>query len=287
MTAIRIALSLVLLPCFFKASGQNKTNPNPATVTPITIGQTIAIKSTILGEDRTLNVYLPNGYSDNDTTFYPVVYLLDGGLDEDFMHIVGLYQFSSFPWIKRVPESIIVGIANTDRKRDFTFPTKSQKDLKLYPTAGHSEKFIDFLEQELQPFIKRNFRTDSDCTIIGESLGGLLAAEILLKKPTLFNRYIIVSPSLWWDDGSLLKTNSAVTDNTFDHPTKVYLAVGKEGLTPGEHPHVMEVDVNLFAEKLKAGNNALKVYFDYLPNEDHATIMHQAVLNALKYLSIP
>jgi predicted alpha/beta superfamily hydrolase len=194
-------------------------------------------------------------------------------------------QFNNFSWINRVPKSIVVGIATVDRRRDFTYPTTIETDKKRYLTAGKSENFIAFLEQELQPFIEKKYKTTSSKTIIGQSLGGLLATEILLKKPTLFNKYIIISPSLWWDNASLLNQSSEILQNTFKQKTDVYIGVGKEGLAPSDTPHVMEVDANLLVEKIKKTKSEnLKVYFDYLPQEDHATISHQAVFNAFRLL---
>jgi uncharacterized protein len=259
--------------------------------TPFVLGIVDKIQSKSLGEERILNIYLPQGYNKNDTDRYAVTYLLDGSADEDFIHVVGLYQFYSFEWINRVPKTIVVGIATVDRRRDFTYPTTLEKDKKKYPTTGHSDKFIAFLEHELQPFIEKNYKVNASKTLIGESLGGLLATEILFKKPALFNKYIIVSPSLWWDNGSLLNQSSDLLNEGFSQNTTVYIGVGKEGLTPTEIPRVMEVDANLLAEKIKGTKSkAVHVYFDYLPEEDHATIMHQAVSNALKFLyssSIP
>jgi predicted alpha/beta superfamily hydrolase len=252
---------------------------------PFILGRVDEIYSAILKEKRALNIYIPDGYNERDTLRYPVVYLLDGSADEDFIHIVGLYQFNNFPWINRVPKSIIVGIANVDRKRDFTYPTTLPSDQKRYPSSGHSAMFINFLEKELQPYIEKTFKTNTSKTIIGQSLAGLLATEILFRKPYLFNKYIIISPSLWWDDGSLLNLDAAILHPGFSKQTDVYIGVGKEGLGPGEKPHVMEVDANLLSEKLaNAKNKRLRLYFDYLPEENHATITHQAVFNALRLL---
>src|SRR6185437_3775981 len=171
---------------------------------PFVLGRINTIQSKILSEKRILNIYLPQGYDQNDTTFYPVIYLLDGSADEDFIHIAGLVQFLNFSWVGILPKSILVGIANVDRKRDFTFPTTIATDKKESPTSGGSEKFIDFIEKELQPFIEKNYKTNSSKTLIGQSFGGLLATQILLSKPQLFTKYIIVSPSLWWNNESLL-----------------------------------------------------------------------------------
>ncbi len=196
------------------------------------------IQSVQLGEKRILNVYLPDGYNKSDTIKYHSIYLLDGSADEDFIHTVGLVQFSSFPWVNRVPPSIVVGIANKDRKRDFTFASTIEDDKKLCPTSGHSDKFMAFIEKELQPYIEHKYKTNGQRTLIGESLGGLLATEILLKKPTLFTRYIIISPQAycWWDDASLLKLHSDILNDNFKQKTSIYIGVGKEGLGPTKKP---------------------------------------------------
>ena len=145
----------------------------------------------------------------------------------------------------------------------------------------HTKK--EFIEKELQPYIEKKYRTTTSKTIIGESLGGLLATEILIKKPTLFSKYIIVSPSLWWDNGSLLNQASDILQDNFPQKTDIYIGCGKEGLGPSDIPHVMEVDANLLAEKIKnSKSKSVNVYFDYLPQEDHATIEHQAVYNAFR-----
>jgi predicted alpha/beta superfamily hydrolase len=278
-------LSILLLLSATNSFSQTKKIKPVETTKPFVLGVIDEMQSTELAEKRILNIYLPEGYNPKDSTKYPVVYLLDGSADEDFIHVVGLYQFNSFEWINRVPKSIIVGIANTDRKRDFTYPTTVAADLKKSPTTGKSDKFINFIEEELQPYIEKKYKTNSERTIIGESLGGLLATEIVLKKPNLFNRYIIISPSLWWDNGSLLTLKSEILEKTFSDKIEIYIGVGKEGLAPTEVPHVMEVDANVLAERLKnSASKSLSVYFDYLPKEDHATISHQAIYNAIRLI---
>jgi hypothetical protein len=257
----------------------------PENIKPFVLGVIEEIESKQLAEKRILNIYLPEGYNKNDSAKYPVIYLLDGSADEDFIHIAGLVQFNNFSWINRVPKSIVVGISNVNRRRDFTYPTTIEADKKSYPTTGHSDKFIAFIENELQPFIEKKYKTTASKTIIGQSLGGLLATEILLKNPVLFSKYIIISPSLWWDNGSLLDLPSDILLGRFLQHTGIYIASGKEGLGPGTIPHVMEVDANLLAKKIKnTKSKTVNVYFDYLPQENHATILHQAVFNALRVL---
>ena len=278
-----IAIAFLL---FTSTISFSQTNKSKATDTskPFVLGVIDEIESKELGEKRILNIYLPEGYKADDSTKYPVIYLLDGSADEDFIHIAGLVQFNSFEWVNQVPKSIVVGFATVDRRRDFTFPTAIEKDQKRFTTSGHSDKFIAFIEKELQPFIDKKYKTTDSKTIIGQSLGGLLETEILLKKPSLFNKYVIVSPSIWWNNGSILNQDSVIFQENFNQKTEVYVAVGKEGLTPTEIPRVMEVDANLLSEKIKASKSKnIKVYFDYFPQENHATILHPAVSNSFKF----
>jgi len=253
---------------------------------PFVLGVIDEIQSKALSEKRILNIYLPEGYNKNDSTQYPVIYLLDGSANEDFIHIAGLVQFNNFEWVNQVPKSIVVGIASVNRERDFTYPTSIEEQKTRFVSAGHSDNFISFIEKELQPFIETQYKGNKNKTLIGQSLGGLLASQILLQKPHLFNQYIIISPSLWWNNGSLLKEDSPILKERFTQKTTVYIGVGKEGLTPTKIPRVMEVDANLLADKIMATKSKqVKVFFDYLPLENHATIMHQAVANAFKLLN--
>lgn len=296
MNSLRLFRKTLLLACSILTvllsnggNSQAQTQlPTTSSTKPFVLGQVQEIFSTQLGEKRSLNIYLPEGYNEKDTTRYPVVYLLDGGAEEDFIHVVGLYQFYSFPWVNKAPRSIIVGIANVDRRRDFTFPTTIKEDIAAYPTTGHSDSFIAFLSKELLPYIQQHFRTNTTKTLIGESLGGLLASQILQATPKLFNNYVIVSPSLWWNDGSMLTQNFDKACKESNGTIDVFIAVGKEGLAPTKTPRLMEVDANTLAEKLTdCSSKNLRVKFDYLGEENHATIMHQALMNALKFLYSP
>lgn len=273
MKQILLAITLVMSICSFAQTHDNR----------LTIGVRDSIVSKQLSETRYLNIYLPEGYSDTES--YNVIYLLDGGMNEDFIHVVGLVQYNTLPWVDRMPSSIVVGIVNVDRKRDMTYPTTVQEDKKRFPTTGGSQEFISFIEKELQPYIQQHYRTNGNNMLIGQSLGGLVATEILFKQPQLFNKYLIMSPSLWWDAGSLLSYTPAITKTFPTTNIDIYLAVGKEGLTPTTPARVMEVDANLLAEKInEIDNKHIHLNFDYLPEENHATITHQAVFNGIRSL---
>jgi len=242
----------------------------------LTIGEVVTMKSKILSENRTLNIYLPESYKPQDTLKYPVLYVLDGTMNEDFLHIVGLTQFFNLQYT--MPETIVVGIANVDRKRDFTFDPSDRKLKKDYPTTGGSAKFIEYLDREVQPYIDKNYRTNGTKILIGQSLGGLLSTEILLKRMELFTHYLIVSPSLWWDNENLLKEASAYAKAQKDVPLYVYVSVGKEG-------DVMEREAQKIYDILKKANKThWKLDYKYLPDENHASILHQSITEAFKLL---
>jgi predicted alpha/beta superfamily hydrolase len=244
---------------------------------PFSFGVIDKIQSTELAESRTLNIYLPEGYNKDSATLYPVVYLLDGSANEDYPHIAGLVQFLNMSDL--MPKTIVVGIANVDRKRDFTFPTTIAADLKDYPTTGKSEKFMAFIENELQPYIQKKYKVSTTKTIIGQSLGGLLATEILAKKSHLFDTYIIVSPSLWWDNQSLLLKLPEYLKTTPCRNKKIYLAGGNE------HP-VMVRDTKALAESLEKNiPSDSKLLYKYFAEENHATILHTSIYAAFILLN--
>lgn len=239
------------------------------------LGPIHVLHSKALNEQRALNMYLPQGYHPDSAAGYPVVYLLDGSQDEDMLHISGIFQFMDM--MEMLPPHLVVGIANTHRRHDFTQPSADPRDLELIPDAGGSAPFIDFLENEAQPYVNQAFKTDGHRTLIGQSLGGLLATEILLSKPGMFNRYIIVSPSLWWGNGALLVSAAEKIKAwpAHAHPAEVYIAVGKEG-------DQMEKDAAKLARVLKAAKiPGMKVDFETFPKETHATILHNAVYQTL------
>ena len=233
---------------------------------PLSIGEIRTIKSTVLNENRTLNIYLPERYNANQS--YPVVYVLDGSINEDFLHITGLIQFFNMTFA--MPDCIVVGIANVDRRRDFTFHTDLKDLQEAYPTTGHSDKFIRFIEEELQPFIAAAYKTNDTKYIIGQSLGGLLATEILLKKPKLFTHYLIVSPSLWWDNESLLKQAKSLVEKQQNNNLYVYLSAGK-----GEE-EMMQRDTNEIRDIL-IQSKKMTVDYKLMTDDNHATILHRSI----------
>ncbi len=238
---------------------------------PLTIGEVVTMYSDVLKEERTLNIYLPETY--DRAKAYPVLYLLDGSMDEDFLHITGLAQF--FNLMFSMPDFIIVGIANVNRKRDFTFHTDLEDLQKQYPTTGHSAAFISFVESELQPMIQARYKITEDKYLIGQSLGGLLATEILLKKAYLFSHYLIVSPSLWWDNESMLNEAETLFAQQPDTDRYVFVAVG------AHEDKIMQREALALSEMLqRSKKKQLKTDFLSMEDENHASILHNCIYEA-------
>jgi predicted alpha/beta superfamily hydrolase len=162
------------------------------------------IESKQVGETRNINVWTPPEYK-TGTDSLPVMYMADGGIiDEDFPHIAN--TLSELITAKKIPPMILVGIANTQRRRDLSGPTEIEKDKEVAPVVGGSEKFRAFIKEELFPEISKRYRTTSEKSIIGESLSGLFVVETFFLTPEMFDNYIAFDPSLWWNNHYLVRT---------------------------------------------------------------------------------
>ncbi|MEO7080438.1 MAG: alpha/beta hydrolase-fold protein [Flavobacteriales bacterium] len=238
--------------------------------TPFILGDVLTFHSAILEQERVLNVYLPDGYADS-TLSYPVIYILDGSANEDFPHIAGLAQFMNM--YDLLPKSIVVGIANNGRSRyhDFTGPTEGDSDRVWNPTSGGLTAFMSFLEIEVQPMVKQHYRTSGHRTLIGQSLGGLMAAEVLFAKPELFDDYMLIGPSLWWNNGKLAADAEAWVKAHPDLHKRIFIAsASNEGMMQKQVGQV----VKAFQ---KYGKPSFQIWYEYFPNETHATLLHRAV----------
>lgn len=242
---------------------------------PFNIGEQLTVMSQSLEEERLLNVYLPADYHPDSSKTYPVIFLLDGAVDEDIIHVAGLVQFASFPWVNIMPESIVVGIANVDRKRDFTSPSKNAQYQKEFPTCGGSAAFIDFLGNELIDIIEDRYRTNGHRTLIGQSLGGLLCTEVMLRHSTVFDSYIIISPSLWWNDEEFLDSEIP----TILKDKSIYVGVGDEG------PTMTRLAQSMFLKLSTDLGTGSRVFFQHFPKQNHGDVLHLALYDAFTRLN--
>src|SRR6476619_2225985 len=152
---------------------------------PVPSHDTLMLASRAVGETRRINVHTPRAYDSADTLRFPVLYMPDGGLDEDFPHVVS--TIDSLIALGAIRPVIVVGVPNTQRRRDLTGPTRIATDSAIAPRVGGSAAFRDFWRDELVPAVDARYRTTSERAIVGESLAGLFIVETLLREPSLFD----------------------------------------------------------------------------------------------------
>jgi hypothetical protein len=247
------------------------------TAAPLVIGETFTLESTTLREARRINVYAPTNYLDSANTPLPVLYMPDGGLAEDFLHIAGLLQVSIGNGTMR--PFLLVGIENTERRRDMTGPTSSADDKKIAPRVGGSAWFRTFIRTELMPAIKARYATTDETAIIGESLAGLFVVETFLLEPELFVTYIAFDPSLWWDNARLIKEAPDRLRRQHPGDATIYLGSSSEDI---------DARTKEFAEIFGRGDGkGMTLHYQPMPHEKHSTIYHPAALLAFRTLFAP
>ena len=269
--ALALAIAVASLTSF-AASAQPLT---PTAQMPVTIGKSVQFHSAVLSDERTINIYLPAAYEKDSTARFPVLYVIDGGISQDFIHIAGLANLGGLSGM--YPDMIVVGVETKDRRHELTTPTVRKDYLKEFPTLGGAAKFRRMLADEIMPYVKANYRGTDRSVVIGESLAGYWIVDTFLNAPSTFTDYIAISPSLWWDE--LDPANKAAAALAQHDGTKrsLYLTVANEG---GDH----QKGNDMVAAALKAAApKNLRWTYQPRPNEEHSTIYHGAALDALRW----
>ncbi|HEV2567884.1 alpha/beta hydrolase [Sphingomonas sp.] len=244
---------------------------------PIVFGRTFQVQSAALQDTRRVNILVPEGYDDpkQSQARYPVLYLLDGGTGwQDFFHIASLVNQGGI-WGANAP-MIVVGIESKDRKAEFTSPSSDPSEQKDFPSHGKAEDFRRFLVQELKPRIEAAYRTDGTDGLIGESLAGLFVVETALLHGAAFDRYIAVSPSLWWDRQRLASDATALLRTRRQPERILWLSMADEGGS-------MQAGMDRLTAAL-GGNPDVGLRWSYtaFPMEKHATVYHPAATQAIR-----
>lgn len=273
----RFVVSIVVA-ALFAAVASGGSSIRAQSVAPLVIGDTFTVESKALGETRRINVYPPPGYAESSDVRLPVLYMPDGGVAEDFLHIAGLVQISVLNGTMR--PFLLVGIENTARRRDMTGPTQNAEDKKIAPVVGGSAAFRTFLRDELKPVVNARYRTTGESAIVGESLAGLFVTETFLLEPELFDTYIAIDPSLWWNDSKLV---AGAAERLRSRP-----ALAKTlWLASSGQKEISSLSQRLAGIVRSSGAKNLQCQYANLPGETHGTVYHPAALRAFRELFKP
>lgn len=285
-TLLLISFIALLLNC--QSQSDNK----------IVIGKIDSINSKILNENRKIWIYVPEEVSidSNSKHRFPVVYLLDG--DTHFTSVAGMIQLLSTVRDNMVcPEMIVVGIPNTDRTRDLT-PTHVVVDPPFMDSAssknsGGGERFISFIEKELMPYIDKQYPTEPYKMLIGHSFGGLTVMQIFVHHTDLFNSYICVDPSMWWDKQTLLKETKKLLASKKFQGTSIFLGIAntmEQGMninkvvkdTSAESIHIRSI---LLLKRYfeNYNQNGLKYQGKYYENDSHGSVPLITEYDAIRF----
>jgi predicted alpha/beta superfamily hydrolase len=239
----------------------------------------------IKGENYLIQVGLPFGYSSSHKS-YPVLYVFDG--DYSFGITKGITDLLMIG--KEIKGIIVIGISygkgvyawSIKRTRDLT-PSHDTIFAKGQNTGG-ADNFLKFVQYELFPAVNRNYRTNPDSSAIcGESLGGLLNSYILWKQPEMFKGYIIISPSLIWDNKSVLKLESEYFVNHKELNKAVYIAYGsldsKEVIISPATELIQMIQTHDY--------KGLRLVTRVFEGETHMSVPSVAITNGLKTLFKP
>ncbi|MDG1571946.1 alpha/beta hydrolase-fold protein [Robiginitalea sp. M366] len=267
---LRLALSFILLFTGITLHAQDQVKM------PLERG--FCLHSSLLGEDRTGTISLPDSYGEaGDSQRYPVLILLDGAahfqLTQQAVTALGALQNND----PKIADPIIVAIDNVDRERDFTV-TKIQT---LRPnTMGGGRKFLGFIETELLPYLDATYRTRPYRILVGHSLGGLLAVNAYLDPDSVFDAYMALDPSIWWEPDQMADKVAALQPASCRK--RIYLATANQG--PQRHARNKLRHDALVALIRKICGEACPIQLEYFPDENHRSVPRAAISKGLHFL---
>ena len=186
--------------------------------------ETLTIHSDILEQDRRIYVQQPASYSYATGRHYPLLVVLDGEWIFELAraHVQFFSQYQAIDMA--LPEMFVVGIENIDRDPDYV-PTPDPSEDPIFPTAGHADRFLRFLRDELFPLLEREYRLADSRAVVGWSFGGLCALHSALTQPELFQAYLCIGPAVWWGDERLIKQFEGAS---FECPKRLVITLGAD-----------------------------------------------------------
>ena len=251
---------------------------------PIVIGSSHRIKSSVYGDDQLLTVRLPRGYAENPDKRYPVLFSIDGGPDQDFELLAGIAAEAEFS--TSFEPFILIGVKTEDRYKQLTpkmtrLPIERLKENfgeRVVP--GGAEKFRQYLARDVIPWATSRYRTDRK--VLGAaSLGGLFVLDTFLEQPGMFDDYISLTPSLWWDDGRIVDEAAQKLGRHAASDRRLYLTMGDEGVGNRTGGWLSKLVATLQA---KAPQGLKWAFVDRSGSEEHRSMALISWLDAMRTL---
>jgi len=243
------------------------------------LGTQYILNSEILLEERPIIISLPHGYENNDAN-YPVLYLLDGL--GNIKHEIGTVELLTDSGI--IPPVIIVAIESLDRSRDLT-PTSAGQGVyggigdSGIAQSGGAPKFLQFLEEELIPYIESNFRTYPYRLLEGHSFGGLFSTYALMEKPDIFDAFIIQAPALWWNKEEMTANAKLFFNSQTNLDKTIYFGIG------GGDGWGMRQELKRYVQVIEENTpKSLRWKHEEVGDEDHDTSRLLLNYYGLKYV---
>jgi predicted alpha/beta superfamily hydrolase len=270
--------------CIVDAAGAQEAGPHPLRIERT---EERTFTSKVNGVAYKLYVALPHGYA-SGAGRYPVVYLLDA----DYSFLIARNIADHLAEREHLRELIIVGIAydgplqyRRNRTRDYTpvFSPTGGYGPEMQKVSGGGPKFRSVLENELIPLIDDSYRTvHGDRCLVGHSYGGLFASWNLLATPSLFQRYIVVSPSLWYHDRMMFRLLTDHAKRVASLPVRAYFAVGASEVNSERD---MVDDLRKFTRQLRERKyKGFALDSDVLDDETHNSVFPRALSNGLRFV---
>ena len=224
-----------------------------------------SFNSEILQEERTFQVYLPPSYYFSNKGNFPVIYLMDG--DYNFHYDSGLIEYLSTV-ANKIPEMILVGISDkgSTKYRDYCKPNTTSTN------GGNANKFMSFLEKELKPHIQKKYRVSDYDVLVGHSMGGLFVANHYLERPEVFDNYIAIDPSLWWNNYAMTPKADSIFQKQKELKSNLFISLADtQGMGVRGFVGIMD--------KYFPGDS--KWNFKYYENENHGSVHMITIQDAL------
>lgn len=256
---------------------------------PFTMGFEDTIPSKILSQQRKIWIHIPNSNGGNkvkDKGKYPVVYVLDGS--ENFNTVVSITEHMEESGL--CPPMIVVGIVHADRLSELTTGT----DKELPDVIGNGDKFMSFVEKELIPYVDTNYPTATYKTLIGHSLGGLTVIKTFLHHPNLFNAYVSLDGSLWWNNKKFVEEAKTILPAQNYQGKTLFMAMANR-LERGMDTLSVQKDTSSSTNLIRSNlafikvlnvnkRNQLRYSYKFYKDDDHPSVRLIGEYDALRFI---